>query len=82
MRLDLDRELAEAVQRHQVRQRARAVRGRPIQRGDRRRVDGVVEMCVSDEDAGDAPRCTSIGVEHRRVWQRLASQQQRAQRDP
>ena len=81
VRLHLDRELAESVQSHQVRQRARAVGPAAEAAGDRRRVDRVVEVGVADEHADRVVGRRQIAVERGRVGDRGAAQQQAAQRN-
>ncbi len=54
--LDHDRPLGQAVQRHQVQQRVRAVGLAADAPGDRRGVDGVVEVGVADEHADGLAR--------------------------
>ena len=64
--LDLDGLAGEAVQRHQPDQRVRSVGPAPEPAGDRRRVDGVVEVGVADEhpdhlSRGDEKRSSAFG---------------------
>ena len=80
--LDLDRLPGEAVQSHQGDQRVRSVGRAAEAAGDRRRVDGVVEMGVADEHAGDLSRRLHEAVERDRVRQGRPAQQQAAERDP
>ena len=80
--LDLDRPLGQAVQRHQVDQRARAVGLAAEAPGDRRRVDRVVEVGVADEDADGLPGGSDEALERRRIGQRRPPQQQVAEGHP
>ena len=65
--LDLHRALGEAVQAHQVDQRARAVGGAFVSPRDRGHVDRVVEMGVPDENPDDASGRSQEALVKRRV---------------
>jgi hypothetical protein len=81
VRRHLDGLVAQPVQAHEMRQGRRPVRlGREPPR-DGGRVDGVVEVRVPDEHAGNRPRGRDVGVEHGRVRHGRPAQQQRPQRD-
>ena len=70
------------MQPHQVDQRARAVGLAVEPPGDRRGVDGVVEVGVADEHADRLAGRVDEAVERRRVGQCLAAQHQVAEGDP
>jgi hypothetical protein len=76
VRLDRNRLPAEPVQAHQGRERAGPVRPAAEATGDRRRVDGMVEVGVADEDAGDLAGRMDEAVERRGIGQRRPAPQQ------
>ena len=76
---DLDGEVAEPVQPHEVAQGRGAIRLGFVAAGQCRRIDGVIEVRVADEHSRHASGRARVAVEHRLVGHRQPAQQQGAQ---
>ena len=73
VRDDLDREILEIVQTHEVRKGPGAVGLGPVPPRERRGVDRVVKVRMTDEHSGNVARSARVTVDHREVRKRFAA---------